>query len=353
MTNTNPRISVIVPVYNAAQFLRTCIDSVLAQTFEDFELLLVDDGSSDESGTLCDEYAESDDRIRIHHQPNSGVSAARNHGLATARGEYVTFVDADDWVDDSLLAHLVGPTLEFDLDLVVSGLAWHYQDGRIGTSSLYDTRHARTPREIGEIVVELEKRALIHGCYQKLIRRSVLDKANIRFPPLSFGEDILFNLSYLPCVDSIYVVPDIDYHYRRNDGSTSISGQRRYEDVMAIYSGRRTSYGTMEIRFEIPPLKVFDAIADNSMHNHVTALTAAYSPRYILPKQERIEALRRFKSSTDYKHFSGNYHPSDPKQRILKMVLTAFPLFVADTSLKTLMWAKYRKTSQSPTASMH
>ena len=92
----NPKISVIVPVYNVEMFLRRCIDSILAQTFTDFELLLIDDGSKDKSGEICDEYATKDVRIRVFHKQNGGVSSARNVGLNHAIGEYICFCDADD-----------------------------------------------------------------------------------------------------------------------------------------------------------------------------------------------------------------------------------------------------------------
>lgn len=96
----NPKISVIVPVYNVEKYLRRCIDSILAQTFTDFELLLIDDGSKDNSGDICDGYAMKDERVRVFHKKNGGVSSARNLGLDNAKGEWVSFVDADDYLDN-------------------------------------------------------------------------------------------------------------------------------------------------------------------------------------------------------------------------------------------------------------
>lgn len=95
-----PKISVIVPVYNAEQYLHRCIDSILAQTFTDFELLLIDDGSKDNSGDICDGYAMKDERVRVFHKKKGGVSSARNLGLDNAKGEWVSFVDADDYLDN-------------------------------------------------------------------------------------------------------------------------------------------------------------------------------------------------------------------------------------------------------------
>lgn len=114
----NRKISVIVPVYNVEKYLRRCIDSILTQTFTDFELLLIDDGSKDESGKICDEYARKDERVRVFHKENGGVSSARNVGLDNARGEYISFCDADDWVDWSWLEEFCN---KLPCDMVVQG----------------------------------------------------------------------------------------------------------------------------------------------------------------------------------------------------------------------------------------
>ena len=107
-----PKISIIVPVYRAETVLPTCVESVFAQTFQDWELLLVDDGSPDKSGRLCDEYAAWDPRVRVFHKGNGGVSSARNLGMREARGEYLFFIDADDWIDAQALSliHISEPT---------------------------------------------------------------------------------------------------------------------------------------------------------------------------------------------------------------------------------------------------
>ena len=98
----NPKISVIVPVYNVEKYLHRCVDSILAQTFNDFELLLIDDGSKDKSGAICDEYAAKDSRVRVFHKENGGVSSARNLGLENAKGDWIIFIDSDDWIADDM-----------------------------------------------------------------------------------------------------------------------------------------------------------------------------------------------------------------------------------------------------------
>ena len=117
----SPRISVIVPVYNVAAWLPRCVDSILAQTCKNMEILLVDDGSSDASGRICDAYAEKDPRIRVVHKENGGLSSARNAGLDMASGEYLGFVDSDDWIEPGMYAEMLGLMEKYDAQLVCAG----------------------------------------------------------------------------------------------------------------------------------------------------------------------------------------------------------------------------------------
>ena len=117
--NKVPEISVIVPVYKAEKYLHKCVDSLLAQTFPNFEILLIDDGSPDNSGKYCDEFALKDNRIRVFHKENGGVSSARQFGLDNARGEYVIHADPDDWVETDMLDDLYKKAIEDDADMVI------------------------------------------------------------------------------------------------------------------------------------------------------------------------------------------------------------------------------------------
>lgn len=118
------KVSIIVPVYKAEPYIRKCIDSILSQTFTNFELLLIDDGSPDNCGKICDEYAELDARVHVFHKENCGVSAARNLGLDHAKGDYVCFIDSDDWIDPDMLETLIGWEQKKQTDLLFFGLKY-------------------------------------------------------------------------------------------------------------------------------------------------------------------------------------------------------------------------------------
>ena len=116
-----PKISIIVPIYKAEPYLRQCLDSITAQTYQNLEIILVDDGSPDGCGGICDAYGAKDSRIRVIHQPNRGVAAARNAGLVTATGEWIGWVDADDWIDADLFSYLLSNALNEQADVCICG----------------------------------------------------------------------------------------------------------------------------------------------------------------------------------------------------------------------------------------
>ena len=185
-------VSVIVPVYNAEPFLRRCVESILSQTYRQLEVILVDDGSPDDSGVICDQYAQLDARIRVIHQTNQGVSAARNAAFAIARGEYIAFVDADDWIDLSTYQDVVKDIEKYDSDGVFFGINRVDESGNIVL--------IQSPRLTGIVDSETAVQCMYamienpgYGCTacNKMFRRSALQGYHYAHE-LSVAEDALF-----------------------------------------------------------------------------------------------------------------------------------------------------------------
>lgn len=204
-------ISVIVPIFNSEHYLCCCIDSILAQTFSDFELLLIDDGSSDASGRICDKYALEDARVKVFHKENGGVSSARNIGLKNAKGKWVAFVDSDDYLKKTYLANLFSHVDE-TLDLIISFPEVvlnehkedlnHYQEGIIVHSDFEQLFY----------VFDMHEHTSPWG---KLFRFECIQRNNLRFyENLQFGEDTIFFYSFLLTVNDIYICNICDYCYR-------------------------------------------------------------------------------------------------------------------------------------------
>lgn len=204
-----PLISIIIPIYNSEKTLHRCVDSILNQTFTDWELLLIDDGSKDKSGEICNEYATKDCRIKFFHKDNGGVSTARNIGLDNVEGEFVTFIDSDDWVNKKYLEHLVGH-VEDDVDLVIS-YAEFYNDYGV-RKEVYPAKIV-TDNNFESIFIEND----MHwhtSPWSKLYRMDVIRKNNLRFcEGMHIGEDALFLYSYILLSKKFYISSDTDYCY--------------------------------------------------------------------------------------------------------------------------------------------
>lgn len=198
-------VSVIVPVYKAERWLHRCVDSILAQTMDDFELLLIDDGSPDRSGEICDEYAAKDSRVRVFHKENGGVSSARNLGLDSARGEWISFVDADDWVE---VDYLVGLTENLDADIIVGGMRDTKGNVYLLESQLY------LNSEIGGFIEQYNGECFVRASWGKLIHKKIIENYNLRFDlNVRCGEDTLFNKQVLLYSDSVRVIDKFMYVY--------------------------------------------------------------------------------------------------------------------------------------------
>lgn len=200
------KISVIVPVYNTEKYLRRCVDSILAQTFTDFELLLIDDGSTDGSGAICDEYAKKDSRVRVFHKENGGVSSARNLGLDNAIGEYITFIDSDDFIEKSYFEML---SQYKDPDIVVS---YYIAEGWNGWIS---TPFPDLSFNEKNIKYFLEKYLISCNVpWGKFLKRKIVEKHKIRFDlNFAYGEDTLFIMDYLYYVNNVEMNSWKMYHY--------------------------------------------------------------------------------------------------------------------------------------------
>lgn len=230
-----PQISIIVPVYNVEPYLGQCIDSILAQTFTDFELFLVDDGSTDGSGLICDEYAKRDSRVLVIHKKNGGQSEARNVAIDIAGGEYITFIDSDDLVSSQYLMQMLTAARENDADITVCDLQ-HFNDGETVTWKSKAVYHYNIMKGRDVCVSYYQMTWIVTiGPLGKLFKTDLF--RNVRFPVGKIYEDqgTIPRLFYL--ADKAVLIPDgLFYAYRFRKGSTTHSAfsPRKFEDVWNV-----------------------------------------------------------------------------------------------------------------------
>ena len=211
----NPKISVIVPVYNAEKYLCGCVDSVLAQAFTDFEVLLIDDGSKDKSGEICDEYAKKDNRVKVFHKENGGVSSARNLGIKNTQGCFVTFIDSDDFVDNDFLISLMKSNS--DSDLIYTGYkVFGVFNKNLGIN---ENRKSQTKDFMLSLMHTYEESAMtLYGMqypWAKLYKSCIIKDNQLFFDEnMKYAEDSCFVWSYLCCCQSVLQVKSSSYNYR-------------------------------------------------------------------------------------------------------------------------------------------
>lgn len=208
----NPKISVIVPVYNVEKYLCSCIDSILAQTFTDFELLLIDDGSRDKSGEICDEYANKDCRVKVFHKENGGVSSARNLGIDESKGKYLFFVDSDDIISSFYIEMFVNYIKKNDSVCVVCKYTNRLSLLKNQIDSI-KTKEMTSSEFLDEIWISEGK--LDGYLWNKMFKRKILIDLNIRFDEkVSIWEDMLFVVEYFVNISTVVFVDAVLYYYR-------------------------------------------------------------------------------------------------------------------------------------------
>ena len=214
-----PEISIIVPVYKVEPYIHRCIDSILAQTFTDFELILVDDGSPDNCGTICDEYAAKDDRIIVIHKENGGVSSARNTGLDIASGRYIMFCDSDDWTELFWLETLYKEA-ETHPDMCIVANMWSVT----GEEEICRAIGKTTTSKTTNTYYEIWKNGVSPYTPNKIYWKDIIDSNRLRFDPtIKLSEDLAFNLNYHSVIEQMHKNHNDIYIYIYQHRSTFIA----------------------------------------------------------------------------------------------------------------------------------
>ncbi|MGN0505736.1 MAG: glycosyltransferase [Lachnospiraceae bacterium] len=236
-----PLVSIILPVYNAEKTLEKCVDSVLKQKFTDFELILVDDGSKDSSGLLCDKYASEDSRVRVIHKENSGVSDSRNAAMDVARGTYLQFLDSDDWLTPDATELFAAAATENDCDMVVADF-FRVAGERVAHKGDIQEERLMNREEYAMCMMEKPADFYYGVLWNKFFRRDIIEKYHLRMDKeISWCEDFMFNLEYIRYIRSVYILCVPIYYYVKRKGSLVSQGSslsktiKMKREVFAVY----------------------------------------------------------------------------------------------------------------------
>ena len=232
-----PLFSIIIPVYKVEQYIRKSIDSVLSQSYQNWEMILVDDGSPDKCGDICDEYATKYNQIEVIHKYNGGLSSARNAGLNIAQGDYILFLDSDDWWDDvNALSKVAIRLAETNADVLIYGMKKFYmKDKRIGDIRTPSNQNCKTSGSPNQLIQQYMKQNIYVACaWDKVIRRSLIEDYKLRFVEGQLSEDIEWCAKLLLIHPNVQVL-DVAFYVYRQGNLSSITSNITKKNVQHVY----------------------------------------------------------------------------------------------------------------------
>ena len=281
----SPTVSIIVPVYNAERTIGRCIDSILNQEYCDFELLLVDDGSTDNSGAICDAYAAKDSRVQVFHKENTGVSASRNLALNRAKGIYLQFLDSDDWITSDATSSLVRAMESTPCDMVISDF-YRVVGERVSQKGDIDDDGMMSRENFAAHMMKNPADFYYGVLWNKLYRRSIVEAHHLRMnPEISWCEDFMFNLEYIRYAETFRAIQIPIYYYVKTKGSLasqnlSISQTVKMKRMVFEYYQRFFKTVLDEDEYEKSRLKVYRFLLDSAGDGSV--------PPAVLPNSRKL-----------------------------------------------------------------
>lgn len=266
-----PKISVIVPVYKVEPYLRKCLDSIINQTYRNLEIILVDDGSPDSCGAICNEYAAKDERIKVVHKANGGVASARNVGLDTAIGDYIGWADSDDWIEPEMFETMLRGAEAHDADIAICSRIESYPDHSFQMgwqqTEVFDKEQA--------IALLVEDNVIRSYLCDKLWKRELFQ--DIRFPQLKVFEDMAVMYQLFMRAERVVCLPDILYHYEHHDAG--LTAAPSLESRVNFYRVTQERYEALEHDFPQLTERLAPVLAEAAIR-----IWTAY---YDAPKEER------------------------------------------------------------------
>ena len=341
----NPAISIIIPAYKVEAWVRRAVQTLQGQTFDRWELIIVDDGSPDRTGEICDELATTDSRIRVIHQQNCGAAGARNNAIAVARGKYLYFMDADDWCEPTMLEDMHSFAEANDLQLVVTGF---YIDTYYGENQFYrEQRNApnvvyATQQEFRENACKLFDAQLLYAPWNKLYRRDYLADNNILFPA-TFWDDLPFNLDVVRNVERVGCIDGHYYHFLR---AREESENTRYRSDM--YDKREEEHGWMTALFAdwgIDTLEVREFLARRYAERLVGCVENVTNKNCALTSAEKKAEIARMIQTPQAKKALAEARPRTAMMKVILMPMKWGNAALTKAESSFISWVKQSNTN--------
>lgn len=328
MEDNQLMFSIIVPVYNCEKYVSKLIESVLKQKYGQYELILINDGSTDGSLAICQKYSEGNENIKVIDKKNTGVSDTRNIGIKEAVGKYIVFLDADDYIDDDYLEFAIDilKQYNFNLDLVNTGIYTEveYKDNVFMEEMKYVTKYYASKEEIKKDLINLWDAHMLDNPVNKVYVKSIIEKNNLEFDKLDFGEDLDFNMRYVNCISTLYNSEKCFYHYiRERKGAAT---EKYKKDLFQL---RENEYLKFNKYFENNNLK-FDEYIEFSSRRFIERVVGCAENvcSSKLKLKEKRQAIKTMINNENVR-YALNY--AKPKSKKMKILL--FPIKIKSSGL--------------------
>jgi len=316
MTQHLPLISVIIPMYNVEKYIVRCLSSIIEQTYENLEIILVNDGSTDDTKMICQSFVENDDRIKLHSVENAGVSAARNLGITLAKGAYIQFIDSDDYITKDYISTLYELIIDHSVDLAVCSIV------------LYDTKNQPiTSWDAGQNIldfnaidenylIEIIKSFLLFGPVNKLYKTKVIRDNKVNFDTsISYGEDLIFNMDYLMSVSKVIVTNKVHYGYFQMN-TNSLSNKfylNKYDISKKIHNRLIAFFSEKSINFNALTSVLYQRFFDDCYN----AMSLVVHTKF---KKNLFQKIKYIKKIVNDKEFIKSQKYIEPKKYAAKVI---------------------------------
>lgn len=312
-------ISIVVPIYNVEPYLPRCVDSLLGQTYTNLEIILVDDGSPDNCPKICDEYVKKDNRIKVIHKKNGGLSDARNAGMQVATGEYISFIDSDDWIRPEMIEDMYNRMIEDNSDLVSSGVIWVDENGaEIRTATVSKNCVLNTEQAMSELINDGKIKQYV---WNKLYKTDLIK--DIQFDKGKYHEDVFWSYKVIGGAERVSIDKNSYYFYVQRSGS--IMGEK--------YSAKRLdALDAMKLRCEYMKEK-FPKLYNNALNVYIGS--CMYHLQLALSTGTDKDVIKNIKSRIGYRKNGNVFANMSGKQKLWLHLFVLIPL--ATCKLRNLL----------------
>ncbi len=317
------KFSIIVPVYGVEAYLDECVNSLLAQTYQSFEVILVDDCSPDSCPQMCDEYARRDDRVRVIHKPqNEGLGFARNTGMAQARGEYILFVDSDDYISHDTLEECAAH-LEEGVDLITFGVTCVYQDKQGKTTWTEELNPqamtARCPKDNAQAFISLNQARIFPFVCNKIYRRAFLESCGVLFEKTKLIEDFLFNIRVFTEARHIVLIERAFYFYRKPAHETLVS--RYAPEFFDLFQRKYAQEKAFLQACQADCFENNQVIYASYIKHFISAIMRNRSVKAKLSRKQQMQRIRQMLQDPVTREVVENYVPQGMKMKLIAFAM--------------------------------